>query len=419
MSSRRYWHFHYGKIQTVVLGPHLRAMEMAITARDCGLEATLVVDDPTGVQIPGVRQVARGSLSLNEIQPGDAVVVSDAAAARIPWQLARKGLAFHADSYGMALPELVKIYPSWTARHAWKDRIRRCLKFGFISRYAEKIYLSHDAQLFLLAGTVFSGRTTTDSSTADSLAEKVLYIPMGVSSPSTSADLPNPYPESIRSRRIFLWGGGIWAWFDTPTLIHAFDRIRDTDAVLFFISGQDHSGLAIHQKALESTRTLAREMGLLGNNVFFNDRSVGPSDLPAYLQHAWSGVMANPRCLEAESSWRTRYLDLLGAGLPLVVSGRDPLALRMESGGAALLSSAGDINGLASNLRKLTQDSSLKSQMGAAAKSIGSKMHWNTTLAPLRDVLQDPNSFQVNANRPPLNWLLRYAFASITPKWNS
>lgn len=416
--ARRYWHFHYGALDAkILLGPHLRALEMARCARDLGLEATVLVEDPGSGERDGIRLIRQRGFQLGSIKPGDAVVVSEAAPARVPFLLARAGIPFHADCYGLVPPEMVQIYRSWTPRHAWTDRARRNIRYQFLAHHAEKIYLSHPGQLMLLAGMIFAGSQAADPEAVDGLPRRVSMIPMGVRTfPEQATE--NPYPQALHGRPVFLWGGGVWAWFDLETLLDAFAEAakRGSDAALFFLSGKDHSGLEIHQAALERVRTRSAELGLLGTSVFLNEKPVGPADIPSYIEHCRAGVMTNPDVLESKASWRTRFLDLIAGGRPLVVAGNDPLGDRMTQVGAARFSPSGDAMSLADAICTVSSDASLARRMGAASAGMREGLSWMSNLAPLRAALLDADSFRI-VKRPGLGWVARYAFSPHMVRW--
>jgi len=418
MTQRRYWHFHYGSLRDgVLLGPHLRALEMARAARDEGLEATILTDSDNDAERDGIRLRRSSPERVREIRPGDAVVVSEAAAARYPYLLARAGIPFHADCYGFVLPELVQIYRSWSPRRAWIDRTRRALRYQFVAHHAERIYLSHPGQMTMLAGLLFAGRQAGDPDVVDGLPGRVSFLPMGASEFPTDPG-PSPYPAETRGRPVFLWGGGIWAWFDLDTLLDAFAlaRAQGADPVLFFLSGHDHTGLEAHRRALEKVRARAESDGSLGRSVILNQRPVGPADLPGYIRHCRAGVMANPDSLESRASWRTRFLDLVAGGRPLAISGEDPLGSRMAAAGAALRTPFGNAEALARSIAMLASDDALAERMGKASAALMDELSWKSSLRPFRALVSSPDAFRAH-HRPALHWPLRYAGSSLGVKW--
>jgi glycosyltransferase involved in cell wall biosynthesis len=98
--------------------------------------------------------------------------------------------------------------------------------------------------------------------------------------------------------------------------------------------------------------------------------------------------MGNMPTLESRMSWRTRYLDLLWAGKPLIVSGADPLAERMERLGAALISPAGDPGKLADSIQRLIQDDRLVESMSRSSRSFGDGFSNKEILTPAMEALE-------------------------------
>jgi len=106
------------------------------------------------------------------------------------------------------------------------------------------------------------------------------------------------------------------------------------------------------------------------------------------LGHCRAGIMGNMPTLESRMSWRTRYLDLLWAGKPLVVSGADPLAERMERRGAALITPASDPSRLADAIQRLVQDNRLVESMSKSSRSFGDEFSNKAILAPAMEALE-------------------------------
>lgn len=139
--------------------------------------------------------------------------------------------------------------------------------------------------------------------------------------------------------KIVLWGGGVWAWLDPLTLIHAAARIApQRPDVKFVFPGLSHPArdrvpdMAIQQH----TTDLARQLGLLDRNVFIGDWAPY-EDWQNYLLESDIGVSLHRDHLEARFSARTRVLSYIWAGLPMVLTRGDELAERVALAGAAVL----------------------------------------------------------------------------------
>jgi glycosyltransferase involved in cell wall biosynthesis len=241
-----------------------------------------------------------------------------------------------------------------------------------MAKAATRIWVSHPGQAIFLSALLARTGTATNAIAAFRLPGKTIEVPMGCSDRPPPLGLPNPYREQGIHSPVFLWGGGVWRWFDPETVLHAFSllRSRSIPATLFFISGRNES-TPDYNAPLDEVVSSASRRGLLDGQVVFNPRRVGPSELGPWLEHARAGIMGNMPTLESRMSWRTRYLDLLWAGKPLVVSGADPLAERMERRGAALISSSGDPVQLADAIQRLVQDDALTHSMSEASRAFG------------------------------------------------
>ncbi|HEX2118535.1 MAG TPA: glycosyltransferase, partial [Acidimicrobiales bacterium] len=120
--------------------------------------------------------------------------------------------------------------------------------------------------------------------------------------------------------KVILWGGGIYNWFDPITLLHAVDRLRQRrpDVRLFFL-GLKHPNPDVPQMRMAvAARSLSDALGLTDKHVFFNEGWVAYEDRQNYLLEADIGVSTHLHHVETAFSFRTRILDYLWAGLPIV-----------------------------------------------------------------------------------------------------
>ena len=90
------------------------------------------------------------------------------------------------------------------------------------------------------------------------------------------------------------------------------------------------SDAAQARDAERRARALARDLGLLGRVVRFNDDWVPYAQRGAWLLQADCAVAAHHDHLETRFAHRTRLLDCLWAGLPVVCTRGDELAERIE-----------------------------------------------------------------------------------------
>ena len=90
---------------------------------------------------------------------------------------------------------------------------------------------------------------------------------------------------------------------------------------------------------------LASELGLDGSSVFFNRDWVPYDERLAWFAEADLGVSAHRDSFEARLAFRTRLLDHIAGGTPLVVTRGDVLGDLVESRGMGRALAPGDVDG--------------------------------------------------------------------------
>ncbi len=128
---------------------------------------------------------------------------------------------------------------------------------------------------------------------------------------------------------------------------------------------------------------LAEELGLLDRVVFFNEGWVPFDERQDFLCDADVGVSTHYDHVETEFSFRTRILDYLWAGLPIVSTAGDAFADLLESTGAGLIVPPDDEPSLEAALERLLVDAELAGRSAAASRALGAAMRWSTVTAPL------------------------------------
>ena len=126
-----------------------------------------------------------------------------------------------------------------------------------------------------------------------------------------------------------LWNGGLWDWLDAESVLHAVARLSPERPRLRLVF-MGASDAAQARDAERRARALARDLGLLGRVVRFNDDWVPYAHRGAWLLQADCAVAAHHDHLETRFAHRTRLLDCLWAGLPVVCTRGDELAERIE-----------------------------------------------------------------------------------------
>lgn len=346
---RKLWILNRGRIGRIVLGPSVRAIEMAKAGVSAGFEVHLCMDGCEGTLPPGVRFHPLSPAVVRGIDRDDRVVSTIFLDVPCLRALMSLEATLEIDFYCVGALENIATPSNLNPLRLFQGRRRTSRRYRWLLQRADRILVSTPEQAAFLGGLLFAEGTRESCELASLLPGRILRLPMGVSSTDFPTGAANPYPTAIQGKRVFLWGGGIWEWFDVETLLRAFRILADrgSDARLFFLAGRNPSG--VKSQNLSGPRAVSRasELALLDRNVFFLDGGATPNELPAYLEHCLAGVMSNPPSMESLGSWRTRYLDLLWAGKGLVFSGEDPLGVMMEHEGSAIRVDAGNAEALA------------------------------------------------------------------------
>jgi hypothetical protein len=125
---------------------------------------------------------------------------------------------------------------------------------------------------------------------------------------------------------LVVWGGGMWDWLRPDLVVEAWPEVLKShpNAILAF-PGTEHPNPHVPEmSAVKRVRKLAKELGVLESLRFggWLDRD----DYLALLVHATCGVSAHAPGLEARYAARTRFLDAIWVGLPMVVTAGDEYA---------------------------------------------------------------------------------------------
>lgn len=184
---------------------------------------------------------------------------------------------------------------------------------------------------------------------------------------------------------VLLWGGGVYNWFDPVTLIDAIALVRREVAnVRLVFLGMRHPNPHLPpMRAAAAARHRADELGLTDRHVFFNEEWVPYDERAAYLLDADVGVSTHLLHVETAYSFRTRILDYLWAGLPVVTSEGDVFASLAATEGFGVAVAPGDAAALAAAIIDLLQDHRRRSTLAVEARRMAVRFAWPEVLRPL------------------------------------
>jgi glycosyltransferase involved in cell wall biosynthesis len=197
-----------------------------------------------------------------------------------------------------------------------------------------------------------------------------------------------------------LWSGGLYNWFDPKTLINAVaDLSQRHDNVRLFFQGTKHPHPGVPEMAIVAeSRALAEQLGALNKSVFFNASWVDYNDRQNFLLEADSGVSTHFAHIETTFSFRTRILDYLWAGLPMVVTEGDHFAELIEAENLGIVVKAKDVDGLSRALERVLFDEEFAEEARRNIARVRERFVWDAAMRPLVNFIADARHARDNAH---------------------
>lgn len=313
--------------------------------------------------------------------------------------LAHLGIPLIIDGYDPHSLETLALWaeqpvPFQAARHGERLEIlrRQCQAGDFFICASER---QRDWWLGLLED---QGRVNPHTYRSDpSLRNLIDVVPFGLPSESPTATQPvlrGVWPGIGLDDWIVLWGGGLWEWLDPLTALRAVRRLADDGHnVRLVFPGTRHPNPAMPDMPMRTrAMALADDLELIGRHVFFGDW-IPHEDWPAVLLEADIGVSLHPDTVEARQAFRSRVLDYIWAGLPMVVTRGDSAADMVEAHALGLTVGYGDDTAVAAALAGLfrTGRPALRDAYRERFDAARRNLTWQRAAEPLVAFCRDPH----------------------------
>jgi glycosyltransferase involved in cell wall biosynthesis len=380
-------------------GPAIRALELARTLADT-CEVTLSAPPPSSLPSPPFTLLEAGMADfapIAEAMSRHDVVVAQRLPGQLLRHLARLPARHVADLYNPLPVEALEAAAGAPAAAA--RRSQRQAGLGTLAQIAAAdlvLCASERQRDFWLGAMAVNGLLDVDSYRRDaSYRAFVEVVPFGVSEQPPrggEAVLKGVLAGVGADDQVLLWTGGVWNWLDALTPIRALERLRDGGLSVHLVF------LGVGRPALEPQRIpsaagaavdFARERGLEGRCVHFNEGWVPYEQRGPHLLEADIGVSAHHDHLESRFAFRTRLLDHLWAGLPTVASGGDSLTEMIDRHGAGVSVDPGDDEAFAGACRELLGDPARRERVSQAALALAASLRWSSAARPLVDYCRD------------------------------
>ncbi len=389
-----------GEIGARMAGPAIRALAMARVLAGDGHDVVLATTSSLEATL------SQGGFRLAALRPGDAsgfaalereaevIVFQGHAMEQFP-ALATTDRVVVADAYDPMHLEMLE-QGREQPRATWEMLVRSrvVLLNQQLSRADLVLCASERQRSFYLGQLAALGRICPATYQDDPHLRLLIDVaPFGVDAEQpqhSRAAVRGVVPGVDDESRILLWGGGIYSWFDPLALIRAVHSLakRRPQTKLVFL-GTRHPGVE-PMGIVKASIELARELGAFGESVIFNDDWVPYEERGSFLVEANAGVSTHHAHVETEFSFRTRILDYLWAGLPMVVTAGDTFADLIDKERLGIVVPAGDQGALEAALERVLYDEPFAKAASGRVAVVRDEFLWERTLAPLRRIANEP-----------------------------
>lgn len=237
---------------------------------------------------------------------------------------------------------------------------------------------SEEQRLYYLGFLTALGRVNPRRLADDpDLAGLIAAVPFGIPDdlPPHRPLLPERPDGERRSRRLLF--GALYDWYDPWTLLDALERLPDEPWELLFIRHPRPGSTP--QRLLAEVEVRCRARGWWGSRVHALDW-VDAERRYDLLRDVDLLVAPHRAGLETRLSMRTRFLDALATGCPVVTSEGGALARLLGEHRAGWVAPPADAEGLAAALADAL---ARPDRFAAGARELARELSWERVLAPL------------------------------------
>lgn len=248
---------------------------------------------------------------------------------------------------------------------------------------------------FWLGMLAASGRITSAVYAQDPNLDLLLAVaPFGISREPAVRSAPGVrgvVPGIGDDDPLFVWNGGLWDWFDPGSFVRAIDLVRrDVPNVRGYFMGTRRPGVERPEtRTAGETIALADSLGLTGKHIFFHDWTPYDERQNTYLD-ATAVVSLHQAHIETRFSFRTRLLDCLWAGVPIVCTSGDVIADLVDGRKLGLTAGPGDVAAVADALRQLAADPGEVARMRERVLAEAPAFSWEQAALPILRWLEHP-----------------------------
>ena len=365
--------YAYDRVGRSMAGTAARAVAVARALGE-RFEVTLGLNHPAD-------EVPHGLASCYPVRPRDLLGHDLVVAQTLPSKLLAPaiagGMRLVLDAYDPFVFETLELHRGEPARERGRAERHARRRLATLLGVASHVAAANERQRDFYLGILCElGRLRPGD-----LSGATSVVPFGFedAAPAGPGALKGVYPGIGADDRVLLWGGGVWNWFDPLTAIRGVAELGD-EVKLFFLGTKSPNPEVVQHATLQRAHDEARARGLLDERVFFREGWVPHAERGAYFGDADLGISLHLPCLETRYASRTRLIDYLWAGLPVLSSEGDVLSEEIAAAGGGVALPCGDVEAFQEAARELLVD---PAPARARVATLRERYRWSHTLAPL------------------------------------
>jgi len=378
-------------------GPGIRCFEFAHQLSAAGHTVTLTSPRPSDLP-PQAFQLTVGTVPtlLRLAREHDVVITQGTALERYPF-LREGGARIVVDLYDPFPLALLEQFSAETLPHRLLTHQGVLGTANAQLRHGDFFLCASEQQRdFWLGSLTALNRVNPHTHGADRTMRQLIdVVPFGIpdvppapDGPAARGVIPGIEPGDV----LLLWGGGIYNWFDPLTLVRAVAAAsRSQPRLRLLFLSTTHPNPDVPSMWMEGqTRQLADELGLTGRHVFFNESWVPYEERARWLCEADAGVSTHFDHVETRFSFRTRILDYLWAGLPILCTRGDVLADAVERHQLGLTVPPEDVPATTTALERMVANAVDRRAWGEEVRAYARRLTWSSAVGPLLAYCERP-----------------------------
>jgi glycosyltransferase involved in cell wall biosynthesis len=286
--------------------------------------------------------------------------------------------------------EAAEMGPADTARAAFTHwRLREQVAHIAL---ADRVLCTNKRQRDLLLGVAMGAGILGGGASRRPLAERIAVVPHGINEEPPPRTRRRPLHDAgvvADGERIAVWAGGMWSWLDPLTAIRAVECLGparpDLKLAVIGYEHPDPAQRAAHRPLAAEAARYVRERKL-DDRVALLPTWLSRGEYFDHLHEADVGLSLHRRTLEGRFATRTRVLDYLSAGLPVVCTAGDTMSELVATHSLGSVIDALDVAGCAAAIDCMTS----RSRARIERPDLLEAFRWDNVARPLVEFCADP-----------------------------